>query len=147
MKIGYLIGSLGAGGSERQLSELAVGMVVRGHEIEIAAYDGAGFFDDYVEGCGVTVRHMEGGSKTRKLLAVRRWARAFDPDLLHGFMKRASSLAALANLPGRRCRVVASDLSTATYSRGQPVLWAATALKTNDCWKSLASLFFIILTG
>jgi len=52
----------------------------------------------------------------------------FQPQILHGVMKRASSLALLANLPGRSCRVVASDLSTATYSRHKPILWAALAV-------------------
>ncbi len=128
MKIGYLIGSLLTGGSERQLSELAVAMAVRGHQVEIAAYDGPGIFDGYVRDHGVAVRHMDGGTKRKKIKAIRRWAGQFDPDVMHGFMKRASSLAVLANFPGRRSRVVASDFSTATYSRSQPVLWAALAL-------------------
>jgi glycosyltransferase involved in cell wall biosynthesis len=128
LRIGYLIGALGTGGSERQLSELAAGMVARGHEVEIAAYDGAGAFDSRLEAQGVKVRRMTGGSKRDKLRAVRRWARTFDPDVLHGFMKRASGLAVLANLPRRRRRVVASDLSTATYMRGSPALWGALVL-------------------
>jgi len=128
MKIGYLIGSLLTGGSERQLSELAVAMAARGHDVEIAAYDGPGVFDQYVRDHGVVVRHMAGGSKRDKIRAIRQWAGRFDPDVMHGFMKRASSLAVIANLPSRRSRVVASDFSTATYSRSQPVLWVALAL-------------------
>ena len=34
-RVGYLIGHLNAGGSEGQLSELAAGMVDRGHVVEI----------------------------------------------------------------------------------------------------------------
>jgi len=127
MRIGYLIGALGSGGSERQLSELAVGMVGRGHQVEVACYDGEGAFDSRVERGGGVVRRMAGGSRLDKLRNVRAWIEQFDPDVLHGFMKRASSLAVLANLPKRR-RVVASDLSTATYSRRKPALWGALIL-------------------
>ncbi len=128
MKIGYLIGALGSGGSERQLSELAVGMAVRGHTVEVLCYDGSGDFDAFVEKGGATVRQYSGGVKLTKLWRARKWIGAFRPDVLHGFMKRASSLAILANLPGRRCRVVGSDFSTATYDPHQPALRMALQL-------------------
>ena len=35
LRIGYLIGALNAGGSERQLVSLASGMVERGHQVEV----------------------------------------------------------------------------------------------------------------
>jgi len=128
MRVGLLIGALGTGGSERQLSELAMGLVVRGVEVEVVAYDGPGHFDEVLRNHGVEVRVLRGGSRPRKLREVRRWANAWRPDILHGFMKRASGLAVMANLPGRRARVVASDLSTATYSRRTPALWGALLL-------------------
>lgn len=128
MNVGYLVGALGRGGSERQLVELAVGIAERGHRVEVVCYDGAGALDVDARERGIRVRVMDGGSRRAKLAAVRGWVRQERPDVLHGFMKRASSLAVLANLPGRRCRVVTSDLSTATYSRRQPALWAALVL-------------------
>lgn len=128
MRIAYLIGSLNAGGSERQLTELAVGMARRGHRVEVAAYDGPGFFDARAEAGGVAVRTGEGGSKLAKVRAIREWMSGFRPDVVHGFMKRASSLGILASLPARRCGLVASDLSTATYSRHKPSLWASLLL-------------------
>lgn len=77
---------------------------------------------------GVSVRCPGADSKGAKLAAVRDWLRTFRPDVLHGSMKRASSLAVLANLPARRCRVVATDMSTASYSRHKPDLWLALGL-------------------
>lgn len=128
LRVGYLIGALNPGGSERQLTELAMGMAARGHRVEIACYDGPGKFDLAAERGGARVRVMDGGSRLHKIQNVRRWIEEFQPQLLHGFMKRASSLAVLANLPGRGCRIVASDFSTATYARRQPALWGALAL-------------------
>lgn len=128
LPIGYLIGALGTGGSERQLTELAAGMVARGHRVQILSYDGPGPLDAAAEGRGVAVRRLSGGSRLAKVGAARRWIREFRPAILHGFMKRASSLAVLANLPRRECRVVASDFSTASYSRSQPALWLSLGL-------------------
>ena len=102
-------------------------MAARGHEVEIASYDGEGVFDQQVEAQGVTIRKMRCRSR-EKLEWVRSWAQAFQPDLLHGFMKRASSLAVLASFPRGRWPVVASDLSTATYMRRSAALWGALLL-------------------
>lgn len=128
LRVGYLIGALGTGGSERQLSGLAVGMAARGHEVQVACYDGAGAFDRIVEAGRVTLLRMAGGGKLQKLRSIRAWMKVFKPNILHGFMKRASSLAVLANLPERRCKVVASDYSTATYARHKWDLWASLVL-------------------
>ncbi|MBI5445201.1 MAG: glycosyltransferase family 4 protein [Deltaproteobacteria bacterium] len=128
MKIGYLIGALKTGGSERQLSELAVGMVARGHGVEVACYDGPGTFDGFVEAGGARIRWTGGRSKLEKLMGIRAWIAESRPDILHGFMKRASSLAVLGNLPLRRCKVIASDYSTASYARHKWDLWASLAL-------------------
>lgn len=130
LRVGYLIGNLNAGGSERQLSELARGMAARGHAVEVFCYnaDGAGEFDHYVRDHGVVLHRMAGRSKWHKIRGIKQWVETFQPRILHGFMKRASSLAVLANLPRRRFGVVASDFSTATYRPFTPSLWGALIL-------------------
>ena len=128
LPIGYLIGALDRGGSERQLIELAAGMAERGHRTVVLCYDGDGALDSAARERGLTVKTLAGGSKLSKIRVLREWIGELRPAILHGFMKRASSLAVLANLPRRRCRVVASDLSTASYSRSQPVLWLSLGL-------------------
>jgi glycosyltransferase involved in cell wall biosynthesis len=84
--------------------------------------------DRFVEEQGIRVHRMDTSSKWGKLQAVRRWLKEFAPEVMHGCMKRASSLAILANLRRRRCRVVASDFSTASYGRHKPELWPALVL-------------------
>lgn len=129
-RVGYLIDNLNVGGSERQLSELAAGMVDRGHVVEIFCYNsmGEGAFDQYVEKRGVKLHRMKGESRRQKLCGIKRWTETFRPQILHGFMKRASSLAVMTNLPWRRFGVVASDFSTATYAPHKPSLWGALVL-------------------
>lgn len=128
MRIGLLIGGLGQGGAERQLAQLALGLRARGHEVEVMTYTAAGKGAEALAQRGVPVRCPEAGSKAAKLAVVRDWLRTFRPEVLHGSMKRASSLAVLANLPARRCRVVGTDMSTASYSRHKPDLWMALLL-------------------
>jgi len=128
LRLGYLIGSLSSGGSERQLCELAAGMAHRGHTVTISAFDGPGILDDWVTARGVQIQHGTGGSRIAKIRWIREWIHEYQPHILHGFMKRASSLAILASFPRCRIPVIGSDLSTATYSRRQPALWGALLL-------------------
>lgn len=123
-----MIGSLGRGGSEKQLSELAVGLAAAGHDVEVVAYDGPGELDEWVRDRGVPVRILEGAGKADKVRLVSSWSSAFRPDVMHGFMKRASVVALLATACSPRVRVVASDFSTASYGRRTPLLWAFLAL-------------------
>ncbi|GEM_PF-1937728 len=128
MKIGLLIGGLGRGGSERQVVELARGLHALGAHVEVAVYGDCAPPDDYLNDASVRIRILHGKSKLSKLKAVRDWIRRFQPDVLHGFMKRASMTAILAVAGLKSTRVVASDFSTATYSRHKPILWIALLL-------------------
>ena len=125
MKIGYLIGGLGRGGAELQLIQLAVAMVSRGHEVEVLVYDSASQLDEDARNQGVVMRTPGAVGRSAKIAATRRWYRAFRPDVVHGVMKRASTLALIARLPRRWPPIVATDMSTATYGRRKPVLWAS----------------------
>ncbi len=128
MRVGLTIGSLGTGGSERQLCELAAGLASRGHFVEVGVYDGRGAWDDWLRGRGVVIRYGQAGSRMAKVRWMRDWLSAAQLQVIHGCMKRASSLAILGNLPLRRTRVVATDMSTASYGWHKPVLWGALAL-------------------
>ena len=128
MRIGLTIGSLGTGGSERQLCELAAGLARRGHDVEVGLYDGAGTWDGWLTSRGVVIRYGHRGSRREKVRWMRSWLSAARLQVVHGFMKRASSLAVLGTLPSRRVRVVATDMSTASYGRHKPALWGALAL-------------------
>lgn len=125
MKIGYVIGALNAGGSERQLTQLAMGMHARGHDVQVLCYVGSGVFDSYLQNAGVYQRIEHATSRLAKVRAVRQWMREFEPDVVHAFLKRSSSASILADLPRRRRGIVATDFSTATYRPLQPALWGS----------------------
>jgi len=110
--------------SARRL-QLAVGMVSRGRRVERYCHDGGGFHDSYVEGHAVTVRVEPPNGKPRKIRDIRSWLRSFRPNVVHAFMKRASSLAVLTRVSrGGGGKVIASDMLTAAHVRHSPDLWA-----------------------
>jgi len=125
MKIGLTISRLGSGGAERQLIRLARGMRQRGHSVEVLCYGGPSAMDNELTGHGVAVRSGSGPGWAAKLRCFRAWLRDFQPGVVHGFMKRASTLAVLASLRCHDCALIGSDLSTATYNRRSPELWVA----------------------
>jgi len=125
MKIGYMIGALGRGGAELQLMSLAEAMVRRGHEVEMLLYADRSALDDLLRERGVGVHVASARGRRAKLVATRAWFQAFRPAVVHGVMKRASSLALLARLPRSAPAVIATDMSTATYGRHKPSLWAS----------------------
>jgi len=134
MKIGYLIGSIQRGGAEKQLVELSIGMVRKGHEVEIASYDGPGYYDSILEENGVVVKVMNSKNKIEKIRNINMWIKKFKPDIVHGIMKRASSIAILQKLFNKNLVVVASDYSTATYSKHKPIFWLSYILfHFSDC--------------
>ena len=129
MRIGLTIGRLDRGGSERQLMALAKGLAARGHEVEVLCYGGPSPYDAELVASGVGVRTPEAAGRTGKVRAAAEWMGTFRPDVVHGFMKRASLVAALARARAkgmeRRPAVVANDYSTATFRRTAPALWAS----------------------
>ena len=126
LRIGMMIGGLGTGGTERQLIRLARAMADRGHTVGVWLY-GASTSDPRLDVAGITVRTGNSRSWREKIRATRAWYEEFRPDLVHGFMKRASSLAVLASPVRRGFTILGSDLSTATYARGRLILWPSLA--------------------
>ncbi len=122
MRIGYIVGGLGRGGAELQLLQLATGLAARGHDVHLIAYNGPSALDDEFRAAGVRVLAERRATRGGKVGVVRDWLRGTRPDVVHGIMKRASSLAVLARWPRRQPPLIASDMSTATYRSRAPVL-------------------------
>lgn len=128
MKIGFVIGALNPGGAERQLVDLAVGLLHSGHEIEVLAYDGEAELDSVLKDRGIKVVTGRGRHRYDKFRLVKSWIARFQPNIIQGFMKRASSLAILAKIRNGDASMIATDYSTATYGRRQLAFLASTLL-------------------
>ncbi|MCX7835630.1 MAG: glycosyltransferase family 4 protein [bacterium] len=129
LKIAYLIGGLGAGGSERQLTELASLMKNRGHTVEISIYNNfTSPYEELLIERQIPLNKFEGRNRLHKILLIRNWLKKFQPDIVHGFMKKPSNVAILASLGIKSFAIVGSDFSGATYSKNRKLLWTSLVL-------------------
>lgn len=117
MRIMFLARSLGCGGAERQLSQLARELRSAGDEVCVALLYGGGDFEQDVTAAGVPLiqLHKKGfwdfaGVLLRLVAAARR----FEPDAVYSFMLGPNILAALAKPFLGRARVVWGIRSSAT---------------------------------
>lgn len=109
MKIALLIDSLGSGGAERQLVELATGLKTRGHEVQVIYYHQNDFFKSFLEDAGVSIVRLNPKSKLGKLASVKLYLNNFRPDIVHAFGRHPSMLAVLSNLPAKKWKVVVTE--------------------------------------
>lgn len=124
--IGYLIGGLGAGGSERQLTELASLMKKRGHKVEIAIYNSfTSPYETILRERGIPLNKFQGNSRIHKIFLIRKWLQTLKPDIVHGFMKKPSNVAILASIGMKNYAIIGSDFSGATYSKNKKLLWSS----------------------
>ena len=94
---------------------LATAMSGRGHQVELLTYDGSSEFDDGLRTEGVRVVSHQCRGRLEKVRRVRGWMLEGDFDVVHAVMKRASTLAVIARGLRRRPRVIATDMSAASY--------------------------------
>jgi len=123
MHIAFLIDSLGSGGAQRQLVELACSLQGAGDtRVSVAVYHDHPFHAARLREAGVPLATLprSGARDPRLALAIRRWLRAQAVDVLHAFLLTPAAWAALAvrGLPWRgRPALVAAERS-ALVARG-----------------------------
>ena len=113
LRVTCCIGSLAQGGSERQMSLLAVLLARRGYDVEVVTLRPVRFFDPVVEAAGVPVRCMSlpPSGRLRRALAGRRAIRARQPHVVIAFLGGASLYAEFAGLPRRPFGLIVSEVS------------------------------------
>lgn len=109
MKLVLLARSLGSGGTERQLCNLATGLQTRGHEISVAVFYRGGFFEGVLDQAGIPVWSL--GKKGRgdnfgPARSLVRRLRGSGTEVLYSFLTPPNALAALLRPMLRGVRVV-----------------------------------------
>ncbi|MES3034541.1 MAG: glycosyltransferase [Gemmatimonadota bacterium] len=125
MRVLFVIRSLDSGGgAERQLGQLARGLAARGHGVAIAVmYAGGALEQELEERHGVQILRLAKASRWDMVPFARRsirMARAFNPDLVHGYMSGANELALFLGTALRRPTawgIRVSDQDFGDYSR------------------------------
>lgn len=99
MRILFLIRSLGLGGAEVQLAQLARGLHARGHAVQVATLYAGGAMWERLSAAGVQCVHLDKRSRwdlLSPLQKLREIAQSFRADVVYSFMPAANVLAALA---------------------------------------------------
>lgn len=106
----FLIESLRAGGAERQLAELALGLRRRGVRVSIHCWVDDLFFAPSLQQAGVDVTLTARTSRwdLRPLLAARDWIRGGADRLVQGVLDTGNLLGVLGSVCARRRRAIAS---------------------------------------
>jgi glycosyltransferase involved in cell wall biosynthesis len=120
MKIQHVITTLGVGGAEKHLLDLAGGQVERGHEVRVAFLKGEGELQRDFEQRDVPVLRLSGGRRgglsRLPVLGAALGLRArlvealeeFRPDIVHTHLLKADTLGVLAARSAGRGKIVSS---------------------------------------
>ncbi len=109
MRLVLLVRSLGSGGTERQLCNLATGLRARGHEVSVAVFYRGGPFEEVLGQAGIPIWSLEKKGRwdtigpARTLVQRLRGSRA---EVLYSFLTPPNALAALLRPMLGRVRVV-----------------------------------------
>lgn len=109
--IAFVLESLGAGGSERQLVELIKNLNREQFKVRVLTYIMDDFFRPELDRLGVSVRCLvrKGKWDLRAAFELARWLRSGEVDLVHAYSPTGNFYAVLAGKMARRGKVVASE--------------------------------------
>lgn len=112
-KIICLIGSLGSGGAERQMSGLAVLLKKQGYDVEVWTYYPNDFYLPTLQSANVTYRYIaEAQNKKSRVKVLRRELKKANPDTVIAYLDTACMVACIIKALGARFRLIVSERNT-----------------------------------
>ena len=111
MKLLFVIDSLGSGGAQRQLVNLACEFTKIGHEVSFLVYHSESFFDEILEEFHIGVIEVIESNYLKRLLQMRKIIRSGDYDSVLSFLESASFICEMSSFPFRNWRLVVSERS------------------------------------
>src|SRR5664280_841694 len=106
MKILCVIDSLGSGGAQRQLVNLAIGFKERGHEVSFLVYHRLNFYKESLEENNIPVYEIIEPNYLKRLLKMQRFIRGGGYDAVLSFLEAANFICELAGLPWRKWKLI-----------------------------------------
>lgn len=111
MKILCVIDSLGQGGAQRQIVELAIGFKEKGHDVSFLTYYDFPFFHTILEKVSITIRCIHEPVYFKRLIKMRVFIRRGKYDAIISFLEGANFICEIAGLPYRRWKLVVGERS------------------------------------
>jgi glycosyltransferase involved in cell wall biosynthesis len=111
MKILCFIDSLGSGGAQRQMVELAKGFKEKGHNVSFLTYHNVNFFKPELDKFNIPVKTIIEANNVKRLFKIRKAIRKNKPDALLSFLAGANFMATVAGFPYRQWKLVVGERS------------------------------------
>ena len=109
MKITLLVDSLGFGGAQRQIANLAVELKAKGHEISFLRYAKDDFYLPLLQKAAIEPITVESGNPVSRLLGIRKVVRSIRPDILISFMGTPNFCACIASVGKHPWKLIVSE--------------------------------------
>lgn len=123
MKILCVIDSLGSGGAQRQLVNLAFGFKKRGHNVSFLVYHSINFFKEFLDDNNIRVHEIIEPNYLRRLLKMRHFIRHGNFDSVLSFLQASNFICEIAGLPWRNWKLVVGERSANPDNLKSPKLF------------------------
>lgn len=109
MKILCVIDSLGSGGAQRQITQLAFGFKEIGHSVHLLTYHNDNFYASFLTENSIKVTCLEEENYLFRILKIRRFLRSNDFNAVLSFLEGANFICELSTLPTKRWTLVVGE--------------------------------------
>lgn len=109
MKIVLLIDSLGLGGAQRQIANLAVELKKQGHQVSFVRYRKDDFYLPLLTAHSIEPITIEGGNLLERAMEIRKAIRKIAPDTVISFMNASNVYACFASIGRRSWKLLISE--------------------------------------
>jgi len=104
-----VIDSLGAGGAQRQLVELATGFKERGHDVSFLVYHNIKFFQSILDKSQIPVYSIIEPRYFLRMIKMRKFIRRGNYDAVLSFLEAANFICEISALPCRKWKLVVGE--------------------------------------
>ncbi len=111
MKILCVIDSLGSGGAQRQLVNLALGFKERKHDVMFLVYHKENFYNNILKDNDIKVHEIIEKGYIRRLIKMRKFIRSGNYDAVLSFLEASNFICEVAGLPRRKWKLVVGERS------------------------------------
>lgn len=109
MKIVCLIDSLGSGGAQRQIVELAKGFKAKGHDVEIVIYHNNLFYKEDLDSNNIKIKLIQSKNYLTRIINIRKYIRRVKPNVVLSFLQVPSFIATLSGFPFRKWKLIVGE--------------------------------------
>lgn len=111
MKILCVIDSLGSGGAQRQLVNLAVGFKEIGHDVSFLVYHDINFFERILDEFNIPIYKVIDSNYFTRVLRMRSFIRKGNFDSVLSFLETANFICEISGFPRRKWKLVVGERS------------------------------------